>query len=112
MLARPDPDMSFEVKTYKIMEEQLVQTDLEKLETRKETTGGQQQNGTTAGSNESVGHPEAKAGGDTQQEPVEVKIAVVLKMKLGSSQYATMALRELMKQGGVQQYKPDFGGGR
>ncbi|MCJ1475559.1 hypothetical protein MMC13_004222 [Lambiella insularis] len=47
-------------------------------------------------------------------EPVEQKaqkIAVILKMQLGASQYATMALRELMKLG-VQTYKPDFGGGR
>ncbi|KAI0583201.1 Pseudouridine synthase TruD/Pus7 [Pyrenophora tritici-repentis] len=31
---------------------------------------------------------------------------------LASSQYATMALRELMKAGGVKAYKPDFMGGR
>ncbi|KAH8683181.1 pseudouridine synthase [Tricladium varicosporioides] len=36
------------------------------------------------------------------------KIAVVVKFALGSSQYATMALRELMKAGGVKTYKPDY----
>jgi tRNA pseudouridine13 synthase len=39
------------------------------------------------------------------------KLTVILKMQLGSSQYATMALRELSKSG-IEAYKPDFGGGR
>ena len=42
----------------------------------------------------------------------DYKIAVILKLQLGSSQYATMALRELMKSGGVKTYKADFSGGR
>ncbi|OBT60659.1 hypothetical protein VE03_09923 [Pseudogymnoascus sp. 23342-1-I1] len=40
------------------------------------------------------------------------KITVIVKFQLGSSQYATMALRELMKEGGVVTYKPDFSSGR
>jgi tRNA pseudouridine13 synthase len=40
------------------------------------------------------------------------RLAVIVKFCLGSSQYATMALRELMKAGGVKTYKPDFSGGR
>lgn len=42
----------------------------------------------------------------------DYKIAVILKLQLGSSQYATMALRELMKAGGLKTYKADFSGGR
>ena len=42
----------------------------------------------------------------------DYKIAVILKLQLGASQYATMALRELMKYGGLKSYKADFSGGR
>ena len=49
---------------------------------------------------------------EPESKPTPKKLAVILKLQLGSSQYATMALRELMKHGGVKTYKPDFGGGR
>lgn len=55
--------------------------------------------------------PAEKNGNDSIMEdaPMEpAKIAVIVDFSLGSSQYATMALRELMKAGNVKTYKPEF----
>lgn len=133
IMARPGEGMSYEIKTYVQDNEQLVQTDLEKLVSEGKAEGfgpprprfdadravEKQSNGhantadgavnvKTEESNDETDHAAVKV----EDETPETKIAVILKMKLGSSQYATMALRELMKKGGVQTYKPDFGSGR
>jgi tRNA pseudouridine13 synthase len=57
----------------------------------------------------SLNNPDA-AVSEHEQKPA--KIAVIIKFVLGTSQYATMALRELMGTGGVQTFKPDFSMGR
>lgn len=88
VMARP-ANVEYEVKAYGGEDEQLVLTDLEKL------------NGRTL---------DDVNGVDGMEQDKE-RIALVLKMQLGSSQYATMALRELTK-GGAVGYKPDFQGGR
>lgn len=80
-------DYSVDVQTYSRDEEQFVRTDLDMVQ-------GAAAAAPTAGSDEK-----------TEQE----KLAVVIKFQLGSSQYATMALRELMK-GKVKSFTPEFGG--
>src|SRR6266480_3470680 len=92
ILARPESGMTWEVRTYWSENEQMVCTDLERL-MEKETKA------------------EVRDEGDVKREIMEgnPKLAVILRMRLGASQYATIALRELMKVGGVKSYQADFG---
>jgi tRNA pseudouridine13 synthase len=94
VLARIGSGYDVQVRAYKDDNEQFVDTDLDVI--KKQAYAPQPSSLPTTESRE----PE---DGD--------KLAMVLKMQLGSSQYATMALRELSKSG-IQAYKPDFGGGR
>lgn len=95
-LAKPLRPLEFEVHSYTKEDQQFVETDLDKIKKAKGRKEGERE------------------GGDITMEDGEgeKKIAVVIKLQLGSSQYATMALRELMKAGGVKAYKPEFMGGR
>ncbi|KAF1950097.1 tRNA pseudouridine synthase D [Byssothecium circinans] len=97
LLAKPLGPLEFQVREYRRPEEQFVQTDLQRA--RGEEIGGGEGEGTV----------DAKEEGETDEGK---KIAVVIKLQLGSSQYATIALRELCKAGGVRAFKPEFMGGR
>jgi tRNA pseudouridine13 synthase len=44
--------------------------------------------------------------------PEPARLAVILTFSLGTSQYATMALRELMRSDGVRSFQPDYFSGR
>ncbi|OAL17952.1 hypothetical protein AYO22_11108 [Fonsecaea multimorphosa] len=107
---------------------QFVETDMERIKRGKEAnaTQGQQpqsllSDGASAKTSTITTAQEANGnenGNATETETIQVpqqqhteKLAAVLKFQLGSSQYATMALRELSK-GGIQAYKAEFMGGR
>lgn len=107
VLAKPLKELEFEIKEYTNELEQFVETDLEKVE--KAANGDKESgvNGASAGREEDVEMNNVEADPEMKK-----KIAVVLRMQLGTAQYATMALRELMKAGGVKTYKPEFLGGR
>lgn len=98
LVAKVGAALEWEVHAYTSVNEQLVETDLERLNKLKERKAEQPK---AEDQNEEAG-----------EASEEKKLAVVLKMQLGSSTYATMALRELMKAGGVKSYQADFGVGR
>lgn len=93
LMARPG-GIEFEIKSYAANEEQMVETDLERVQRQVSAQGN--------------GERQLK---DEKSRQLDVslakKIAVVLKFQLGSSQYATIAMRELTK-GGAVHFKPDY----
>ncbi len=107
VLARTGDDVSYEIKLYEGEHEQFVQTDLDRLLQKKPQR--EQQPEVSEKVND-AGEVQIPIEGGEEAKREGSKIAVVLKLQLGTSQYATMALRELMKPGGVQTYKPDLGG--
>lgn len=109
LLGQPGQDISFDIHTYKDEDEQFVQTDLDRLFP---TKGQPPKTGDVIPFPSENPTPDTHEEGKANKEHEATKFAVVLKLQLGTSQYATMALRELMKAGGLQVYKPDYGGGR
>ena len=94
LMARANSGLEFEVKSYKNDDEQMVETDLERI----------QNSGPSESDRDVQMHDRNSQLSNSSQAK---KIAVVLKLGLGSSQYATMALRELTK-GGAVHFKPDY----
>lgn len=97
------------VHAYTRDNEQFIETDLDRMDPSRHRQGRAPRE---EGGEQVIQEEKEIAGGGVEDVNTEVKIAVVLNMQLGASQYATMALRELMKEGGFRAYKPEFGGGR
>lgn len=101
MLARIGESYDVQVHSYRDEDKQFVKTDMDLIQQSKSENGGAEA---------AAAKPEDDSADATAAEGT-AKIATVLKFQLGSSQYATMALRDLSK-GGIQAYKAEFMGGR
>jgi tRNA pseudouridine13 synthase len=108
---------SVEVRRYERDDEQFVKTDFEKIKEAKSLYSGSHAKSPAESEKDEDRHAqEREKQRDIPAEKNDAvnegsKIAAILKLRLGTGQYATMALRELSA-GGVVEYKPEFSGGR
>lgn len=93
LLSKPK-DLSYEIIEYKVDGKPLVRTDLELLEMKK-SEGGTAESKEMNLSDRIIKSEDS--ADNTTATTTEPKFAVVLKMKLDVSSYATMALREFMR---------------
>lgn len=125
MMGAIGKDVSYEIHMYRTPDKQFIETDLDRInKARNEKKEIRNPAGRAAYEaslkSEGAAAPEEAQTGEKRAAEEEFpavvdsrdKIAVIVKLQLASSQYATMALRELMKEGGVVTYKPDFSSGR
>lgn len=108
VLARIGETYDVTVHSYKDEDQQFVKTDMDMLDEGKPQNGGREP---PAPAEAVVNQENGNGNGEESGDVRPLKIAAVLRFQLGSSQYATMALRDLSR-GGVQAYKADFTGGR
>ena len=118
VLARIGEDWEMRVEEYADGDgdKQFVETDMDKIKKGEQKDGGtlhsRPQDADGEGTAEVIEDPQnevkTRVGANAQSR---TRLAAVLKFQLGSSQYATMALRELSI-GGIQAYKAEFMGGR
>ncbi|KAF2874134.1 pseudouridine synthase [Massariosphaeria phaeospora] len=117
-LAKPLKPLEYQVREYVDDKEQFVETELERalrVREEKKAEAGIQTFTTAPAKVETGPDVVEDLDNDVDIDMMDAdakKLAVILKMQLAQSQYATIALRELMGKGGVQSFQPEYMGGR